>query len=111
MRREILLLEEMIGAIEQIIKTVTGVSEDELSTDRNRRDALLWNFTVLGEASAQLSEDFKNEYSAVPWIQPSRLRNRIVHGYWSIDLSILLTVASDELPGFLVGVRSVLDEL
>lgn len=111
MRREILLLEEMIGAIEQIIKTAADVSEDELSNDKNRRDALLWNFTVLGEASGQLSEEFKNEYSAIPWIQPSRLRNRIVHGYWSIDLSILLTVASDELPEFLVGVRSVLNDL
>lgn len=59
MRREILLLEEMIGAIEQIIKTAADVSEDELSTDRNRRDALLWNFTVLGEASGQLSLEFE----------------------------------------------------
>ncbi|MGH3200372.1 MAG: HepT-like ribonuclease domain-containing protein, partial [Streptosporangiaceae bacterium] len=54
--------------------------------DRQRRDALLWNFTVLGEAAGQLSTEVKERFPDIAWQQPIRLRNRIVHGYWSIDL-------------------------
>jgi uncharacterized protein with HEPN domain len=34
--------------------------------------------------------------------------NRIVHGYWSIDLEILHTTATDLLPTFVEELRSVL---
>jgi uncharacterized protein with HEPN domain len=44
------------------------------------------NVTVLGEAAGQLSTDVKDKFPDMPWQQPIRLRNRIVHGYWSIDL-------------------------
>jgi hypothetical protein len=64
-----------------------GVSVGDLEADRQRRDALLWNFTVvLGEAAGQLSDDVKTRFPGVMWQQPVRLRNRIVHGYWSVDL-------------------------
>ena len=39
------------------------------------------------------------------------LRNRIVHGYWSIDLEILHSTALDDLPEFVIQLRKVLDEL
>lgn len=88
MQRDRLLLTEMIDAAEQAQKLAQGVTVDELAADRQRRDALLWNFTVLGEAVGQLSADLKSRFPEVAWQQPARLRNRIVHGYWSIDMEI-----------------------
>ncbi len=108
MRRELLLLEEMIDAAEQAHRLVSEVSVEQLAGDRQRRDALLWNFTVLGEASTQLPDDLKARFAEIPWQQPTRLRNRIVHGYWSIDLAILHTTARDQLPGFAASLREVL---
>jgi hypothetical protein len=42
---------------------------------------LLWNFTALGEAANQVSDELKLRHSELPWQQPTRLRNRIVHGH------------------------------
>lgn len=111
MRRELLLIAEMIEAGEQAQALVAGTDLAALSGDRQRRDALLWNFTVLGEAAAQLGDDVKNHFPDVGWGQPARLRNRIVHGYWSIDLEILHTTATDLLPAFVAQLRIVLSEL
>lgn len=107
MRRELLLIGEMIDAAEQAQALVSGVDLEALSSDRQRRDALLWNFTVLGEAAAQLGEEVKEEFPEIAWSQPSRLRNRIIHGYWSIDLEILHTTAIDDLPDFARQLREV----
>ncbi|MEA4944697.1 MAG: hypothetical protein VB080_09720 [Propionicimonas sp.] len=49
-----LLLAEMIDAAEQARLLVAGLSAEAVAHDRQRRDALLWNFTVLGEAAAQV---------------------------------------------------------
>jgi hypothetical protein len=41
MRRDIVLLSEMIGAAEQAQRLATGVTVGQLEADRQRRDALL----------------------------------------------------------------------
>jgi uncharacterized protein with HEPN domain len=111
MQRELILLAEMIDAAEQAQALVAGIDVEALMGDRQRRDALLWNFTVLGEAAAQLDDAVKQRFPAVEWSRPSQLRNRIVHGYWSIDLAILHTTATDQLPTFAERLRGVLTAL
>ena len=110
MRRDLLLISEMITAAEQAQSLVADADLVALHHDRQRRDALLWNFTVLGEAAAQVDADVRARFPQVEWQQPTRLRNRIVHGYWSIDLEILHTTATDLLPAFTTQLRTVLSE-
>ena len=107
MQRDILLLTEMIDAAEQAHQLTANITVSQLETDRQRRDALLWNFTVLGEAAGQLSAELKDRFPDIAWQQPMRLRNRIVHGYWSIDLQVLHTTATEQLPAFVADMRSV----
>ena len=111
MQRDLLLLGEMTGAAERASELVTGITVQALQADRLHGESLLWNFTVLGEAATQLSDDITERFPAIPWQQPARLRNRIVHGYWSIDLDILHTTATDQLPTFARDFRQILDTL
>ena len=103
MQRDILLLTEMIDAAEQAHQLTADITVSQLETDRQRRDA----FTVLGEAAGQLSAELKDRFPDIAWQQPMRLRNRIVHGYWSIDLQVLHTTATEQLPAFVADMRSV----
>lgn len=59
MQRDRLLLGEAIDAAERLVELTAERTPADFDTDRDRRDALLWNFTVLGEAVAQLSEAVK----------------------------------------------------
>lgn len=66
---------------------------------------------MLGEAAGQLSAEVKDKFPDMPWQQPIRLRNRIVHGYWSIDLEVLHTTATEQLPAFTADLRTVLSNV
>ena len=110
MRREALLLVEMIDAARQAMTLVAG-RDDALREDRLRRDALLWNFMVLGEASSQLPAEFKADHPEVNWARPTQLRHRIVHGYWSVDMDVLITTAELDLPSFVEQLEAVLREI
>jgi uncharacterized protein with HEPN domain len=87
MQRDIILLIEMVDAAEQAQRLVAGFSAAEVGADRMRRDSLLWNFTVLGEVSLAtlVSSETKARFPDISWRNPARLRNRVVHGYWSVD--------------------------
>lgn len=66
---------------------------------------------MLGEAAGQLSGEVKARFPEVAWQQPVRLRNRIIHGYWSIDLQVLHTTAGKQLPAFTGELRRTLTTL
>lgn len=51
MRRDRLLIDEMIDASQRIVDLVGDLSAEDIAMNRERRDAILWNFTVLGEAA------------------------------------------------------------
>ena len=78
MRRERLLLEEMIGAAEEAHLLATSQTPESLASDRQRRDALLWNFTVLGEAAAQLPDHRTRGSRWVCWTWRAPLGRRWV---------------------------------
>lgn len=107
MRRDRLLVAELIDAAERIVELSAGATVESLDEDRDRRESLLWSFTVLGEASSQLDQTVKSAHPGVNWRAASSLRNRIVHGYWQISTAILLATAQDDMPGFLEAVREV----
>jgi uncharacterized protein with HEPN domain len=111
MQRDRLLLTEIVDAGERIIELSAGRDVADVEANRDVRDALLWNYTVLGEAASQVSQELKDTHPDVPWSDPVRLRNRIVHGYWSIELDILTSTASQDLPGMLAAVRRIIEEL
>ena len=67
MRRNRLLLAEITAAAERIVELTADVESGQLVSDRDRRDALMWNFTVLGEAVGQLSDTVKSDRPDVPW--------------------------------------------
>ena len=53
-RPEYLYLHEMRDAVVRIIDIVGTSSRAEIEQDRNRADALMWNYTVLGQAAILL---------------------------------------------------------
>lgn len=107
MPRDRLLLAEMVDATQRITALVARLDPEDPSADRDLLDALLWNYTVLGEAARQLSDELKTAHPEVPWSDPVRLRDRIVHGYWSVDVDILVSTARDDLPGMLEALRRI----
>lgn len=110
MPTDVILLTEMIDAGERVVAIVGRLDPGDPSSDRDLLDALLWNYTVLGEAAGQVSAEAKAAHPQVPWSDPVRLRNRIVHGYWSIDLDVLVSTARGDLPKLLDAVRLIREE-
>ncbi len=43
-------------------------------------------------------DDFKEAYSNIPWREMRGLRNRIVHGYGNIDISVIYDTVIEDIP-------------
>lgn len=98
----------MRDAAVAILDLVGDRSAEQVEADTLRRSALLWHFTVLGEAASQVPSETKDSHPSIAWRAATRLRNRIVHGYWDIDVETLVTTAADDLPQMITQIEAAI---
>jgi len=99
-RSAILLIQDMLEAIDKIRRYTAGLTTETFSADEKTVDAVVRNLEIIGEAASRLPDDFKAQHREVEWSQIVGLRNRIVHDYFGIDLQIVWQVIQRDLPAF-----------
>ena len=76
----------------------SGKRRADLDVDRLLMYALVRCVKNFGEAANQLSTDTKKRYPQLPWRDIVGTRNRRVHAYYDINLDVLWTTVTDDLP-------------
>ncbi len=93
------LLRDAFNATEEILEYTSDVSFEEFATDRMRQRATYFAFAILGEALNQL---LKREPSLTLELTNVRMsidmRNRLIHGYSTIDSGIVWATAQQDIP-------------
>jgi uncharacterized protein with HEPN domain len=90
-------LNDMAQACRSIIHFVEGMTLDAYLADEKTRFAVMRAYEILGEAVRHLPEPLRLANPDIPWATMIAVRNRIVHGYFGIDDSILFTTIEQDL--------------
>ena len=98
MRRDEVLLRDILSEIAFILATTQNRTEDDFRADLVLNKAVLHSLTVIGEAANKVSDELKSTHPSIPWRRISGLRNQIVHNYPGIDLELIWQVVTRELP-------------
>ncbi len=88
---------ERLDDIAEAIKTIKAHAADR-SSERIRRDALLYNLLILGEAVKALDDETKARRPEIPWRQISGLRDLLAHEYYRIDAAEIDDIIKRDLP-------------
>ncbi|MDO8872902.1 MAG: DUF86 domain-containing protein [Methanoregula sp.] len=66
---------------------------------------------VIGDASKNVPDSIKMKHQDIPWRDMAALRDKIIHGYFRIDYSIVWSVITDDLPEIEPKISALLKEL
>ena len=80
----------------------------DLDQDRVLSLALVQLCQIVGEAASRVSALQRQQHPGVPWAQIIALRNRLIHGYDSIDLDILWQILKGDLPPLITALGNIL---
>ncbi len=103
-------LEHLLEALKRIFNYVDDVDEVSFLTNALVQDAVLRNLEIIGEAANKLvryHDEFIKQYSDVPWEDMYWMRNRISHGYFSIDFEIIWKTIEQDLPTLEEQIQSI----
>jgi len=90
----------IVAHINSIEVYMDGIlSLEEFSINSLIQDAVVFNLLQIGElAKTKISDRFKKDYSDIPWNKIYGFRNRLVHDYENIILTVVYDVLVEDLP-------------
>ncbi len=88
---------ERLGDIARAIDTIRrNLTAPEAMADL-KRDAILYNLVIIGEAVKLLSDETKARRADIPWRQIAGLRDLIAHQYFRIDMAEINKIVERDL--------------
>ena len=102
------LLRDMLDYSRRAVSAVSGRTRPEVDSDSLLAPALERFVEIVGEAATKISEPERSANPAIPWRDIIGMRNRLVHGYGSVDHDILWAVATRDLPDLVRALEEAL---
>jgi len=98
MRREKLYLADIVEAADAVAVFLSGVKRERFLQDDLLRSAVLQKLSIIGEAAARLSKEFRARHADVEWRDIVAFRNIAVHAYFAVQWSMVWTTATQDVP-------------
>jgi uncharacterized protein with HEPN domain len=102
------LLQDILHACNKIAGHLEGVTYPAFLGDTKSLDAVLFEILVLGEAVKALPQEWTEQHPHVPWSRIARMRDRLIHGYRSINIDTVWETATSDVPALAAEIQKIL---
>jgi len=105
-----LFLDDMDNAIHRILDFIRDMTYEDFLQDVKTQDAVLRNIQVLGDAATNIPPEICIRYQEIDWKYIIGMRNLITHKYFDVDMWILWTTITVDLPRLQSQLITIIDE-
>ena len=98
---DLIRVRHMIESAEAALRFVAGRTRLDLDADQMLLFAVVRAVEILGEAAGKVSLGTRAAHGDIPWPAIIGMRNRLVHAYFNINLDVVWTAATKEIPALL----------
>jgi uncharacterized protein with HEPN domain len=109
-RDEFLYLRHVLDAINIIEEYLQGVDEEHFKATRLLQDGTIREIEIIGEAVKNVSKDIRKSYPEVPWQDIAGMRDKLIHGYFGVDIEKVWDSAKEDLPVLKEQVKGILKD-
>ena len=105
---DITRMRHMLDAGRKAIEFTRGCERADLDKDEKLALSIVRLLEILGEAANNVSDEWQQQYPEIPWRQIGGTRNRLIHGYFDVDLDVVWKIVSKDLPTLVAQLDSIL---
>jgi uncharacterized protein with HEPN domain len=98
----------MLDHAREAVAMVKGKTRADLNKDRQLNLALVRLLEIIGEAASRIPKEEQARFADISWSEIISLRNRLIHGYDTVDFDILWQIVSQDLPRLIESLRKAL---
>ena len=108
---EAVYLQPILDAVARVEVYLQGVDEVTFKQNTLIQDGVIRQIEVIGEAAKRLSEGLRTRYAHIPWQDIAGMRDKLIHGYFGVDIETVWLTVKDDLPVLKAQVLKILAEL
>jgi uncharacterized protein with HEPN domain len=106
---ELELFSDILKQARRAVAAVVGRSRADLDSDHVLAAALERFVEVMGEAANKIPDAIRQDVPGIPWRELIGMRNRLIHGYSSVDHDVVWEVVIGDLPSIILAVERFLE--
>jgi len=88
----------MLDAARKAHSFLSDRSWQDFANDERLSLSVIHLLEIVGEAAKRVSEEFRRAHPEIPWAEAARTRDRLAHGYMSVDLQVVWGIVTKDLP-------------
>lgn len=104
-------LNDILENIEKVEAFIAGMSLDNFLNDDKTAYATIRAIEIIGEAVKQIPEDIRQQYPNIPWREIGRMRDKLIHHYFNINLRIVWKTIQQDIEPLKTVVQQILKDL
>jgi uncharacterized protein with HEPN domain len=96
--KDTVYIDDILENIQNLDGFLRSVDREDFLIDLEKQFAVARALEIIGEASAKLSEDFRNQHPEIDWRGLKSMRNLLIHEYAYVDAEEVWKACQEDVP-------------
>jgi uncharacterized protein with HEPN domain len=110
-RDDSVTIRQMLDAAQKAIQFTQHADSERFKRDELKILAITRLLEILGEAARRVSQELRSAHPEIEWREIIGARDRIIHGYDTVDLDRVWRICREDLPALTKKLEKVLEEI
>lgn len=99
MKKEVsIFLEHILESIHNIEQFIEGFTKPMFLKNTEKQSAVIRQIEIIGEAVKNIPPSFREKYPHIPWKDIAGMRDKLLHQYFGVDISMVWKVCKENIP-------------
>ncbi len=110
-KNDLVYLDHILDSIGWIEEYTEGMERADFLSNKLVQDGTIRQIEIIGEATKNLSKDFREKYPQVPWKDIAGMRDRLIHHYFGVNLKDVWYTVQVDIPVLKDEIMAIIDTL
>lgn len=102
-------LRHILDAVNWIEEYTHGMDYDGFRASHLVQDGVIRQLEIIGEATRNLSKEFRDKHADIPWKDMAGMRDKLIHQYFGVDIAAVWDTIQADIPALKDSVKKILE--